>query len=45
LVEKDSKTDLSEPLCHVGCSKSEELVATPSRHGGKDKAEAFFLMV
>ncbi len=23
--------------------KSEELVATPSRHGGKDKAEAFFL--
>jgi putative DNA methylase len=23
--------------------KAEELVATPSRHGGKDKAEAFFL--
>ena len=23
--------------------KAEELVATPYRHGGKDKAEAFFL--
>ena len=27
----------------VATPKSEELVATPDRHGGKDKAEAFFL--
>lgn len=27
----------------VAVPKSEELVATPYRHGGKDKAEAFFL--
>ena len=30
-------------LATIAVPKSDELVATPARHGGKDKAEAFFL--
>lgn len=34
---------LPELFATVGTPKAEELVATPDRHGGKEKAEAFFL--
>ena len=37
------KPVIPELFATVTVPKAEELVATPDRHGGKDKAEAFFL--
>jgi len=33
---------VSEPFRHCAVPKAENWFATPYRHGGKDKAEAFF---
>ena len=37
------KSILPDNFATVAVPKSAELVATPARHGGRDKAEAFFL--
>ena len=37
------KPSFPDLFATVAVPKAEELVATPDRHGGKDKAEAFFL--
>ncbi len=42
-LRRSLKPILPELFATVAVPKAEELVATPYRHGGKDKAESFFL--
>ena len=42
-LRRSLKPILPEVLATLAVPKSDELVATPYRHGGKEKAEAFFL--
>jgi putative DNA methylase len=42
-LRRSQKTVFPELFATLAVPKAEELVATPYRHGGKDKAEKFFL--
>ena len=42
-LRRSLRSVFPRPLATIAVPKAEELVATPYRHGGKEKAEEFFL--
>jgi putative DNA methylase len=42
-IRRSQRTSFPDLFATVAVPKAEELVATPYRHGGRDRAEAFFL--